>query len=93
MDDFEKRNQFSLHHPIKFHDFSGDKDCNYAGFGIKSIKEIKENENIILMSSELGLVSNVLLDDEEKKDNDEKLHNEITSYTDQLSKIYFPHEL
>ena len=75
MEDYEKMHQFVLNHPIKFHDFSGDKKSNYCGFGLKSIKEIKENENIIFMSSELGLVSNVLLDDEEKKNNDEDFLN------------------
>lgn len=62
-------------HPIKYHDFSGDKDSNYAGFGLKSIKEIPKDETIMLMNHEIGMVSNVLLDDEEINDNNAEFHD------------------
>ena len=82
MEDYSKMEQFILHHPISFHDYSGDKSSNYSGYGLKSIKEIKQKEDIMFMNFDLGLVSNVLLDEEERKDNNEEFLNEVTSYTE-----------
>ena len=36
----------------------------------------------MFMNFDLGLVSNVLLDEEERKDNNEEFLNEVTSYTE-----------
>jgi hypothetical protein len=48
---------------LKFHDFSGDKENNYCGYGLKSIGPIKKGDTLAQISAEMGLVSNVLVDD------------------------------
>ena len=77
MDDFVKASKtkgsngttqsakLQLTKPIKFHDFSSDGQNNYAGFGLKSVLSIPKDSIILKMSADLGLVSNVLVDDGE----------------------------
>lgn len=55
--------RFRLLEPLKFHDFSGDKTNNYCGYGLKNIEKINKGDDIISMSLEMGLVSNVMVDD------------------------------
>jgi len=54
--------KIKLYHPIKFHDFSEDKEENYCGYGLKSVKQIKKGEAIADISTDLGLVSDILDD-------------------------------
>lgn len=86
-------------HPIKFHDFSTDKTKNYSGFGLKSIKKISGKDEILKMSLEMGLISNVLVENfdksepQENLDEDDQLLQAIMDHTESLSKRVFPHEL
>ena len=71
--------RFRLLEPLKFHDFSGDKSNNYCGYGLKNIEKINKGDDIVSMSLEMGLVSNVMVDegrhypDMEDDDSDQQL--------------------
>jgi hypothetical protein len=52
-----------MNYPVHFHDYSNDRKSNYCGFGLKSIIEIKEKEEILKISLDLALVSNNLVDE------------------------------
>ena len=84
-----------MNYPIHFHDYSNDRKSNYCGFGLKSIKEIKEKEEILKISLDLGLVSNNLVDEPPKSEQtskeDDNLFSHIMSYTETLSKNIFSH--
>lgn len=53
-----------LFQPVKFHDFSGEKAYNYCGFGLKNLKNIDKGERVLSMSMEMGLASNLLVDED-----------------------------
>lgn len=95
--DVQQLAPLSILHPIGFYDFSAEKANNYAGFGLKSIQKIPANEDIIRMSLDMGLVSNVIVEDysakEAEQDQDDELLKEITGYTETVSKRFFPHDL
>jgi hypothetical protein len=63
---------------------------------LKSIKEIKEKEEILKISLDLGLVSNNLVDESQKSEQsskeDDNLFSHIMSYTETLSKNIFSHK-
>ena len=84
---------FVLNEPIQFYDFSAEKTSNYCGFGLKNLLNIKKNDEILVMSTEMGIHSNVFLDEEELKTNNKEFMDQIVSYTDQVTKLYFPHEV
>lgn len=69
-----KLDDLTCYQPIKFHDFSADKSKNYSGYGIKSIYNIREKDDVMMMSLDMGLVSNVLVDsfDDVEKNSDEQ---------------------
>ena len=54
-----------------------------------------ENKSVIAqMSTEMGLISNLLVNDRNStvKDEDDELHDAIVKHTENVSKLFFPGE-
>jgi len=39
-----------MHYPLKFADFSAEKEANYCGYGLKSINQVPKGEVLFKMS-------------------------------------------
>ncbi len=52
-----------LNHSLSFHDYSQDKLNNFAGYGLKTVQPIKEGEEILKISTQLGLVSDIFIEE------------------------------
>ena len=83
-----------MDHPIKYHNFSSEPENNYAGFGLKSVLAIGKNEQIVKMSADMGLVSNVFIEQaqSEKGGEDNEEQDVIIGHTDRVAKLFFPSE-
>ena len=93
--------RFRLLEPLKFHDFSGDRQSNYCGYGLKNIQKINKGDDIVSMALEMGLVSNILVDEgrhypeinEHGVDEDQELLDQLLANTKKVSKTFFPAEI
>ena len=81
--------KLQLAKPLKFHNFSGDLANNFCGFGLKSVQPISKSDDIIKMSTQMGLISNILVDDQHTQGDDELL-KEILGHTENVSQTFFP---
>lgn len=59
--------KLQVEHPIKYHNFSAEPENNYSGFGLKSVLAIGQGEQIVKMSADMGLISNVLVESNENE--------------------------
>lgn len=69
--------KLQVDHPIKYHNFSSEPENNYSGFGLKSVLAIGKNEQIVKMSADMGLVSNVFVEGNgnEKEGEDQQMQD------------------
>ena len=69
--------KLQVDHPIKYHNFSSEPENNYSGFGLKSVLSIGKNEQIVKMSADMGLVSNVFVEgnENEKEGEDQQMQD------------------
>ena len=85
--------KFNLNQPVKFHDFSGDKQNNFCGFGLKSVLNINKGDVIAQLSTEMGLVSNVFVDQDaytsDESDNEQQLLDQIIQNTKAVTQLHF----
>ena len=73
--------------PIKFANYSSNKAENYSGYGLQSITPISKDSQVIKISPQMGLVSNILVDNEGSgmESGDEDLVSKIMENTDKVS--------
>ena len=72
--------------PIKFHNYSADKHHNYAGYGLASVQKFEADSPIAQLSTEVGLVSNIFMEDQ----TEDSLATALIENTEQVTGLFFP---